>query len=96
MYSQKLLVKIINYSRHNEKVLAAREEQGTDKAAHPSTHTADRLGVMTGATIAPCPPITSSRQRNQKDFFLPISQRGADYPSASYTQVVTGDLTKLK
>lgn len=47
-----LLVRIINCSRYNESVVAAREEQGADKSAHPSTHTADRSGVMTSATIA--------------------------------------------
>lgn len=65
-----LVARIINCSRHNETVPAAREEQGADKLAHPSTHTADRLGVMTGATIAACPPITLGRQRNEMDSLI--------------------------
>lgn len=50
-------------SRHNENVLGASEVQGADKSAHPSTHSADRLGVMNSATMTACSPFTLSRQR---------------------------------
>lgn len=73
---RQLLVRIINCSRHDDKVLVARKDQGADKSAHPSTHTADRLGVMTGAATAACPPITLGRQGNETDSLFVLFQKG--------------------